>query len=127
MPASIHHESGNLFRIHISGILRQTELKDVQAVAAQEISRLGRIRLLFVLEQFEGWERGADWGDLEFYAAHDKDIDKIAIVGEEKWRDHGLAFGGAGIREAAVRFFPPAERARAGAWVMQDERDPSRS
>ena len=80
MPASIQHESGNLFRIHISGLLRQAELQQVQAVAAQEIARLGRITLLFVLEGFEGWERGADWGDLAFYEAHDKDIDKIAIV-----------------------------------------------
>ncbi len=107
MPASIRHGTGNLFRIDISGVLRQVELKDVQAVAAQEIRRLDRITLLFVLEQFEGWERDADWGDLAFYAAHDKDIDKIAIVGDEKWRDHGLAFAGAGIRTAAVRFFPP--------------------
>ncbi len=123
MPASIQHESGNLFRIHISGVLRQAELQDVQAVAAQEITRLGRITLLFVLEQFQGWERDADWGDLEFYAAHDKDIEKIAIVGDEKWRDHGMAFAGAGIRKAAVQFFPPAEDARARAWLLQG--DPS--
>jgi hypothetical protein len=127
MPASIQHESGNLFRVRISGVLRQAELKDVQAVAAQEIVRVGKIKLLFVLDAFEGWERDADWGDLAFYAAHDKDIEKIAIVGEEKWRDHGLAFAGAGIRKAAVQFFPPAESARARAWLLQEDRDASRS
>ena len=127
MPASIQREEGNLFRIHISGILRQAELKDVQAVAAREIRRLGRITLLFVLEQFQGWERGADWSDLDFYAAHDKDIDKIAIVGDEKWRDHGMAFAGAGLRKAAVRFFPPTESAQARAWLLQGDRDPSHS
>ena len=127
MSASIQHETGKLFRIRISGILRQTELQDVQAVAAREIARLGRITLLFVLDEFEGWERGADWGDLEFYAAHDEDIERIAIVGDEKWRDHGLAFAGAGIRKAAVRFFPPAESARARAWLLQGECDPAQS
>ena len=118
MPASIQHESGNLFRVRISGVLRQAEMKDVQTAAAQEIARLGTIKVLFVLEQFEGWERDADWGDLAFYAAHDKDIEKIAIVGEEKWRDHGLAFAGAGIRKAAVQFFTPAESAQARAWLL---------
>jgi hypothetical protein len=122
MPASIQHESGNLFRVRISGVLRQAELKDVQAVAAQEIARLGRIKLLFVLEQFEGWERDANWGDLAFYEAHDQDIDKIAIVGEEKWRDHGLAFAGAGIRKAAVHFFHPADSAQARAWLLEGDR-----
>jgi hypothetical protein len=127
MPASIRHETGNLFRIDISGVLRQVEMKDVQAVAAREIRRFGRITLLFVLEQFEGWERDADWGDLAFYEAHDKDIDKIAIVGDEKWRDQGLAFAGAGIRTAAVRFFPPAGSAQARAWLLQGDRDSSHS
>jgi len=118
MPASIQHEGGTLFRVRISGILRQVELKDVQAVAAREIGRLGTIKLLFVLEDFEGWDRDTAWGDLEFYMAHDKDIEKIGIIGEEKWRDHGMAFAGAGIRKAAVRFFPPAESAQARAWLM---------
>ena len=93
-------------------------MKDVQAVAAQEIARVGKIKLLFLLDAFEGWERDADWGDLAFYAAYDKDIEKIAIVGEEKWRDHGLAFAGAGIRKAAVQFFPPAASAQARIWVL---------
>src|SRR5512136_200235 len=124
MPVSIQHESENLFRVRISGVLRQAEMKDVQAVAAREIARLGTITLLFVLEQFEGWERDTDWGDVEFYVAHDKDIEKIAIVGEEKWRDHGMAFAGAGIRKAAVQFFRPADSIQARAWLS--EGDPQR-
>jgi SpoIIAA-like len=121
MPASIQHENGNLFRIDISGVLRQAELRNVQVVAAAEITRLGKIRLLFVLDAFEGWERDVDWGDLTFYTTHDKDLDRIAILGEEKMRDHGLAFAGAGIRKAAVRFFLPAESARARAWLLQND------
>ena len=127
MPASIQHESGNLFRIRISGLLRQSELKEVQAAAAKEITRLGTITLLFVLDEFEGWERGADWGDLAFYATHDKDIERIAIVGEPNWRDPGLAFAGAGIRRAPVKFYPPAESERARAWLLQGDRDRSQS
>jgi hypothetical protein len=121
MPASIQHESGNLFRVRLSGVLRRAELRDVQAVAAREIGRLGTIKLLFVLEQFEGWERDTAWGDLEFYAAHDRDIEMIAIIGEEKWRDHGMAFAGAGIRKAAVRYFSPAETAQARAWLAESD------
>jgi hypothetical protein len=121
MPARIQHESGNLFRIDVSGVLRLAELKNVQIVAAEEIARCGRIALLFVLDTFEGWERGADWGDLSFYTEHDQAIDKIAIVGDEKWRDDGLAFAGAGIRKAAVRFYLPMELARARAWLLQDD------
>jgi hypothetical protein len=53
--------------------------------------------------------------------AHDKDIKGVAIVGEPKWRDHGLAFAGAGIRKAAVRYFSPAETAQARAWLVESD------
>jgi hypothetical protein len=122
MPASVRHESDNLYRVHISGLLSKTELDNVQAVAAQEIKRLGRIKLLFILEQFQGWERGADWGDVTFFTMHDEDIEKIAIVGDEKWRDHALAFAGAGIRKAAVKFYPSSESAQAHAWLLKGDR-----
>jgi len=123
MPASMRHESDNLYRIHISGVLSKTELENAQAVAAQEIKRRGKLKLLFILEHFQGWERGADWGDVTFFTMHDEDIEKIAVVGDEKWRDHALAFAGAGMRKAAVRFYPPSEIAQARAWLLQGDGD----
>ncbi len=122
MPASMRHESDNLYRVHVSGVLSKIELENVQAVAAQEIKRLGKIKLLFILEQFQGWERGADWGDVNFFTTHDKDIEQIAIVGDEKWRDHALAFAGAGVRKAAVQFYPSSEGAQAHAWLLEGDR-----
>jgi hypothetical protein len=53
---------------------------------------------------------------------HDEDIEKIAIVGDEKWRDHALAFAGAGIRKAAVKFYPSSESAQAHAWLLKGDR-----
>jgi len=32
--------------------------------------------VLVIVEDFKGWERGADWGDLTFFLEHDKEIDK---------------------------------------------------
>lgn len=127
MPATIRHESGKLFRIDISGTLRHEELESVQAVVAREIAHLGSVTLLFVLDKFLGWERNADWGDLTFYRAHDNHIEKIAIVGEERWRDDGLAFAGAGMRKAAVRFYPPGQIGLALAWLVQGDPAPLRS
>src|SRR5207249_12321006 len=67
-------------------------------------------RLLVILENFEGWERGADWGnDLDFLFLHSGKISKIAIVAESRWETLALAFAGAGVRRAPVKFFPPNE------------------
>jgi hypothetical protein len=75
-------------------------------------------RLLAILEDFEGWERGADWDDLDFLISHSGEIAKIAIVAEPRWETHALAFAGAGIRRAPVKFFPPEELAKARTWLI---------
>jgi hypothetical protein len=76
-------------------------------------------RVLAVLENFEGWERGADWGDLEFLFSHSHEIAKIAIVGEPRWESDALAFAGAGFRRAPVKFFPAGQETQARAWLAE--------
>ena len=119
MPVSVRNEEGNRYRVDVSGVLRKGEMEQAQVTLAQEMARVGNVRLLFVLDRFEGWERGADWGDLRFYEAHGQNIERIAIVGEEKWRDDALMFALAGLRTAPTRYFLPAELDRAHAWLAQ--------
>ena len=117
MPATIEHDSEDVYRVRITGLLRKGEMENVQSVAAREIERRDKLKLLFLLEQFMGWERGADWGDLDFYATHGRKIERIAIVGEEKWRDEALMFAGAGLRKADVQYFLPSQKDQARAWL----------
>ena len=76
-------------------------------------------RLLVILESFEGWERGADWNDLDFLISHGGKISKIAIVAEPRWEPLALAFAGAGVRRAPVKFFPPNELEQARSWLVE--------
>jgi hypothetical protein len=122
MPATIQHEGGNLYRVNASGLLLNRELDVMRDTAIEAIARLGSIRLLFVLEKFEGWERGVDWGDMTFYRTHGKNIEQIAVIGEETWRDHALMFAGAGLRRAPVQYFLPAETEQARAWLTPQGR-----
>ncbi len=48
---------------------------------------------------------------------HDKNISRIAVVGDEKWRDLMYAFLAKGFRQAAVEYFLPGDVAKAHAWV----------
>jgi hypothetical protein len=119
MPATIQHESGNTFCVRVTGTLRVREMADVQAVAAREIQARGKLKLLFVLDQFEGFEQAAGWDDLDFYATYGRSIEKIAIVGDDVWQDHALMFAGAGLRAAPVRYFAVDARGDALAWLSQ--------
>ena len=52
-------------------------------------------------EGFAGWERHEDWGDVSFMTEQGQHIEKMAIVGDEKWRDDALAFTAKGFRPTA--------------------------
>jgi len=81
------------------------------------IDRREKIRVLILAEEFSGWGREGDWGDLTFMLEYDPYIEKIAIVASEQWRDKMLMFLGAGYRKAAVEFFPLGQEDKARAWL----------
>jgi hypothetical protein len=117
MPISMECEHDNVFRIDIRGILRKADLERCQERLAGEMARRGPVKLLFVLEAFEGWEPDAGWNDLSFYVAHGDTIDRIAIVGPERWRSETLMFAGADLRKAPVEFFTTDAVNDARAWL----------
>ena len=117
MPMSLEHERDNVFRLNIRGMLRQTELEECQQRLASEMARVGPVRLLFVLEGFEGWEPHARWNDLSFYMKHGDTIERIAIVGPERWRSEAMMFAGADLRRAPVEFFVDGAVAEARVWL----------
>jgi SpoIIAA-like len=117
-PATLRHDHGNVYRADISGRLSDDELKALQRAAAEEIRRGGRIRLLIVLTAFEGWDNNAG-RDLGFYIRHGSDVERIAIVGDERWRSEALMFAGAGLRKAPVAYFRPRDALKAATWVAE--------
>jgi len=117
MPATLHHERDNIFRIELSGALRKADLESCQERLLAEMNRAGPVSLLFVLDGFEGWEPGANWNDLSFYVTHGDRIERIAIVGPEKWRSETLMFAGADLRRAPVEFFAADALIEARTWL----------
>lgn len=116
MAATLTHEHGNCFRLEIGGRLRHEELAACERQLVDEISRAGAVRLLVVLEGFEGWEPGAGWNDLSFYARHGDRIERIAIAGPERWRSEALMFASADLRRAPVQYFD--DREAAASWIQ---------
>ena len=70
-----------------------------------------------MLDGFEGWDPRDDWRDLTFYVKHGAAIERIAIVGEERWRSEALMFAGADLRPAPVEFFAGDGLEPARAWL----------
>ena len=117
MGVAIEVDANNVWQLQISGKLIKAEMDAVQAKAVDYISKVGTVKTLVILDGFEGWEEGVNWGDMSFFVAHGDEIDKIAIVGDPKWEDDMLMFVSAGLRKAPVRYFPEDQLDQARAWL----------
>ena len=117
MAFTITDATGPVISAKISGDLSKAQVSQVQAAALKAIQRWSKISALFVLENFQGWKKEGDWGDIRFLTAHDKDIVKIAVVGDEEWRDLIYAFLAKGFRQTQVEYFLPGDLEKARGWL----------
>lgn len=117
MPFTIIDATGPVISAQISGELSKAEVSQIQTAALKAIRRWKKISALFILEDFRGWAKEGDWGDIRFLIDHDKDISKIAVTGDEQWRDLIFAFLAKGFRQAQVEYFPTADLAKARVWL----------
>jgi len=88
MSANLEQSNDRLLVLRVGGELKKSELDTVQSEFVKKIA---------------GWERGADWGDTDFFFSHRNDFEKIAVVGNPRWEAQVLAFTGAGLRKGPVK------------------------
>lgn len=120
MPITLEREDDRTYLFRITGTLEQAEFQRAQGRMASDIDGGMKPRVLTVLESFEGWQRAAEWGNLDFQYWHSNEVAKIAIVGEPRWETDALAFAGSGQRKAPVKYFPTGKAAEARAWLAEE-------
>ncbi len=119
MAFEVLESSNGVMTVRVTGELKKSELDRMQAAAVDAIKQWGKIKVLVKVENFRGWERNANWGDVSFIQDEGRNIEKMAIVGDEAWRDLTYAFTGKGFRSTVIEYFTPAERDRALAWLAE--------
>jgi hypothetical protein len=103
--------------VRISGIMKLTDQQSLHTAGMKLIAKDKKVRVLVTLENFQGWEQGADWSDVGFLITHGNDIVKIAFVGDERWKDLAFAFVGKGLRTTEIEFFSTASSKEAESWI----------
>jgi len=118
---SITWDKGNdgVVNVCISGTLSPAELSEFQSTIAPFIETRGKVRLLVLLQGFQGWAASEDWGDISLLESNDEHLERFAIVGEEQWRDPALMFALADLRPVEIRFF--TQEADARRWLVEAE------
>ncbi|MDX1679247.1 MAG: STAS/SEC14 domain-containing protein [Akkermansiaceae bacterium] len=107
---------GKLAELHVSGKLRAEDYEQVVPRLERMLRLHGKIRMLLQLHRFQGWDAGALWKDIQFDLHHLSDIERLAVIGEEKW-EAGMAEFSIPFTHAEVRYFPSDKAELARHWV----------
>jgi hypothetical protein len=112
-------EYGKVLITELRGMLTQDDLKHFLFEAERLIKKHGKIRMLCQIHDSHGWELGAFWEDAKFDATHFADIERLAIVGHQKWQN-GLAMFCKQFTQAKVLHFDRSEFDQAVQWLWAD-------
>jgi len=108
-----------LLEVHASGKLTSAFYQELMPAVERQIEHFGKLRILFVMNDFHGWTAGAMWEDLKFDWHHGKEIERLAIVGESKWQE-GMASFCKPFTKAKIQYFDHAHIDAARQWVIEN-------
>jgi hypothetical protein len=110
---------GGIIHARISGELAPADQKMLEGLASRLIDDGNQVSLLVTLDAFDGWKKDPGWDedDLGYQLEYANRIVRMAIVGEERWRDPALLFVGKGFRDTEIEFFTPDAADAAQAWL----------
>jgi len=117
MSAEIISNTDGIVTVKISGVFTYPEQVALQNEMVNMVSAPNKISILTIYEDFEGWSHDDRWEDVSFQEKSDPYINKMAIVGAERWRELALMFVSAGFRSFPVAYFETAELERAKMWL----------
>lgn len=83
----LQETQGNTLVVKATAKLTSKDYEEVFIPKLKElIQNHGKVRAVVYLDDnFEGWELGAMWDDAKFGIQHRNDFDKIALVSSKKW------------------------------------------
>jgi hypothetical protein len=117
MPIQLKEENDSkLLGVQVSGKLTSADYEHFVPEFERLVEQHGKLRVLFDMTDFHGWDVGALWEDTKFAIHHFADIERIAMVGERKWQ-HGMATFCKPFTKATIRYFDHAEAADARQWL----------
>ena len=108
----------NILEICVSAKLTKEDYEQFVPVTEQMIEN-GKIRIVFEMHDFHGWEVAALWEDIKFDVKHFSDIERLAMIGDRKW-EQGMAIFCKPFTSAKIRYFDVSAADEARSWIRED-------
>ena len=118
MPIRIEKDNDGLVVIRAAGTLAKQDYPPFTAEFERLTHECGKLKILFDITGFDGWDPKGVWEEAKFDLAHNSDIRRIAVIGDEKWH-HALVATMKPFAAAEVRYFHPSETNEARTWLSR--------
>ena len=112
-------DEGKVMEVQVSGKLSAEDYKEFVPEFERRLQGWGRLRVLFDMVDFHGWNAGALWQDIKFDLKHFGDIERVAMVGDKKW-EKGMCIFCRPFTRAKVRYFDHDHTSEAHTWVAAE-------
>src|ERR1035441_2236101 len=117
MPIQLNEDNGGeILVVRVTGKLTKADYGHFVPEFEGLVRQHGKLRVLFDMTAFHGWDAGALWEDIKFDIKHFADIERLAMVGEKKWQQ-GMATFCKPFTKATIRYFHHADAAEARKWL----------
>lgn len=109
-------QGGKTLEIQVRGKLSREDYGHFVPEFERLLREHGRLRVLFEMVDFHGWEGKALWDDIVFDLRHGSHIDRLAMVGDRKW-ERGMSVFCRPFTSARLRYFDRRDLPEARSWV----------
>jgi hypothetical protein len=112
-------DGGKQFEVTVEGKLTKKDYAVFVPKFEEAVKENGKLRVLFQMVDFHGWEAGAMWADIKFDLKHFKDIERLAMVGDKKW-EKGMSVFCKPFTTAKIKYFDVSKLEDARDWLEGD-------
>lgn len=120
MLSYAEHDNAQAVEIRLSGRVSTDEFDRVANKLEAFIKRHGQVRVMEVIQDFEGMDAAALWHDIKFSLRHLQDFSRIAVVASPDTHNLWSSLVSPFI-ECEVEHFAPDEIEAARDWLMWPE------
>jgi hypothetical protein len=108
--------------VRASGKITDEDYRDVLVPHLADALQHGKVKLLYVLEEDSSYSAGAAWEDTKLWARHLTGWQKVAVVSDADWLEHGIkAFGW--LMPGEIRVFDLDDVDDAQDWLAASDDD----
>ena len=109
-------DEGRTIEVRVSGKLVHEDYRHFVPEFERLAKQHGKLRVLFEMADFHGWDTAALWDDVKFDVKHFSDIERLAMVGDKRWEKAMAAFCRP-FTTAKIRYFDRTALHEARSWL----------